>query len=235
MLACLLVGGSYYFFVPNKYQIFATINLAKVSNQPVEQMGDLIEKLKQPSFYNQRVLMACEGIISNHSISSELSFTQRKSSQLIAFTLKHNNIQQGQTCMNELTDFVIVDQNKLADPYLNEQSLKLDRLVSKLKIAEALLDSGKKNAGKGSADSNNGTINLLRWMYDLEVNNLKEEIQVANIKRINKNENRLASLVSPIYNSGTPVNKVSLSATFALSLFVSLVLCVAQVILKTKT
>ena len=55
VLACVFLGGGYYFSTPKLYEASATIQMAMATGNPVETPTVLLEKIKLPLYFSTAV------------------------------------------------------------------------------------------------------------------------------------------------------------------------------------
>ena len=53
VLACVILGGAYYFSTPKLFEASATIQMAMATGNPVETPTVLLEKIKLPLYFSQ--------------------------------------------------------------------------------------------------------------------------------------------------------------------------------------
>ena len=139
VLACVVLGGVYFFSKPNIYEATATIQMAMASGEPVEAPAILLEKLKLPLYFSQKVWNACdtnEELTPSRKVSEKIKPLLNKSAPFIGFSVQSPSLQEATECLNAVIFDISAKQAELAKPILDQKKLQITQLEEKLKLAE---------------------------------------------------------------------------------------------------
>ena len=221
--ACLLLGASYYFSVPNMYEATATIKVASVAGELVETPAVLLEKIKLPLFFSLATMQACgaEGDLGSQSKFAErLKPALNKSAPFISFALQARSTKEAQACLEAVINEIQKSQNEVAKPLIEQKKQKLALLRDQLKLAEDMAKTAPAVNATGNAPSSQFSSRMLEMTLNAESN-----FELSNLrKQINTIENELlppqtlaTSLAVPMYAPLVSVNKRPLF-TFGISM-----------------
>lgn len=125
---------------PDQYEASAVIQSATVGITPnfgdstamkgleVEPVVQTLERVKQPTFYTEMVLQACQAS-SQQQLASSLKAVQLKSKFLIQLSYRANSAAVARVCMNAVLDRVAQAQAEISEPLIKrmEEGLVLTR------------------------------------------------------------------------------------------------------------
>lgn len=230
-LACLLVGGFYYYFIPNKYEASATIEMARVAGEPVETPAILLEKMKLPLYFSTAAHQSC-GFGGEAGLSVKLfdkiKPSPNKSAPIVSFVTQAQSTQEAKACLNAAIADVAKNQDAIAKPLLELKQQQLQQLRAKLSHHE------EKYTIHSATKVNNNSLNLLfssLLLYEIaymgiEVNLNSLRSQIFTIEyQLTAQQTRPTLLVNSIFAPEAPVNKqpfLILSLCLALAVFLGL-------------
>mgnify|MGYP003346251564 CR=1 FL=1 len=142
--ACLLLGASYYFLVPNMYEAAATIQLASVAGELVEPPAVLVEKIKLPMFFSPVTMQTCgaEGDLGSQSKFAErLKPALNKSAPFISLAAQARSTKEAKACLEAVINEIQKSQNEIAKPLIEEKKQKLALLGNQLDRKSTRLNS----------------------------------------------------------------------------------------------
>lgn len=212
MLACLLVGGAHYFFMPKMYKASATIEMAMVAGKTVETPATLLEKMKMPLYFSPSTHQICG---SDGDFDSESKFFDKikpsinKSAPFVSFVTQAQSSREAKACLNAVIAEVSSNQDAISKPLLEQKKQNLQKLTEGLKFTEEVI----KPLLASKANKNNPTDEIFSVR---NMSNISRGIDSINSLRVNISaiENELVApktrsprLVGSVYAPELPVNK----------------------------
>jgi hypothetical protein len=225
-LVCLLAGGSYYFSQPKIYEASVTIEMIRVSNEPVETTAVLIEKMKLPLYFSSATLKVCGldgGLSSQAKIFDKIKPSINKSAPMVSFVTQARSTQDAKACLNAVISEVSSKQGSIAKPLLEEKKKKIQLLKEQISAYEEIEKSISSLRINNLNDTNLAALTL-RKMNVEQIMNLRSEVSSLEHELIEPNI-RPDSLLSTVYSSEVSVNKrplFTLALCLALGAFLGL-------------
>jgi hypothetical protein len=139
IIGCLVIGASYYLFVPKVYEATANIQMAQVASNSVESPSVLLAKIQLPLYFSQKAWEACgtnEQTTPSKKLAEKIKPVLNKSAPFIAFTVQGNSTQEAKECLNAVIADIQIKQAEIAKPILAQKKIQLEQLNEKLKLAE---------------------------------------------------------------------------------------------------
>jgi uncharacterized protein involved in exopolysaccharide biosynthesis len=197
-----LLGLGYSLIAPAKYQATANIQVAKVAGADVEAPAILVEKLKMPMYYSQKVYVACNVIDElepGEVIAKKLKPTLIKNAPIIAISYQESSPGDAQKCLESILDDVRANQGLLAKPILQSKANRLLNLKLKLESAEKIVKiMPNKNT---SFDFSASTVLLaITLSKENQIQDLRTEINDLEMALLEP-QTKEAFLITPIYAS----------------------------------
>jgi capsular polysaccharide biosynthesis protein len=234
VLIFLSVGAAYFFFTPNKYEATATIQMALVAGQPVEQPQILIEKIKLPLYFSHASWHACdtdEEVTPSRKIAEKIKPILNKNAPFLSFSTTGISVKEATECLNAIISDIRMKQSEQAAPLIALKKSNLAALEVQLAQAE---EFGKSltpaNLNLNIKDEKFSAATLLfatTITNTSQTNDLKRQINDLKIA-LTPPQTETTHLASPIYCPDIPTNK-NLLYTFIISLFAGLVIGVIYV------
>lgn len=232
-LICLLVGASNYFSEPNIFEATATIEMATIARQSVEQPDVFMEKIKLPLYFSSEVLQAC-GRDSELSSSGKFVDTIKpflnKSAQYVTFSTQAQSAKEAKACLNLVIAEITSNQDAIAKNVIEIKKQKLNLLNDQIKLAEENLKIIKTQFGinKQLGYQTPGLILGLIFINEMaaDIHNLRSAISDLEIA-LSAPQTHSVKVVSQIYAEAAPVNKrpfFTLGLYLALGVFCGLLL-----------
>lgn len=140
VIACLVIGGVYYYFSPSIFEATANIQMAQVAGNSVESPVVLLEKIKLPLYFSQAVWQACdthEDTKPSTKVAEKIKPVLNKSAPFIAFTVQGKTPNEAKECLNAVITDIQTKQAEIAKPILEQKKIQLQQLQEKLQLAEA--------------------------------------------------------------------------------------------------
>jgi hypothetical protein len=138
-LACILIGGAYYFTLPKVYEASVSIEMAKVASEPVEDLKSAIEKMKLPLYFSTATYMLCgldEGFHSGVKFTDKVKVNVNNVVALVSFSHQAKNATEAKACMNALIAELQAKQGELAEHLIKKKNKRLLNLREELKLIE---------------------------------------------------------------------------------------------------
>ena len=213
LVVCLFAGGIYYFYIPKKYEAFATIEMARVAGEPVETPALLLEKMKLPSYFSPATLQACgtDGLLGSQAkFVDKIKPSINKSAPMVSFVTQAPSTQEAKACLNAVIVDVSRNQDAIAYPFLEQKKQKLQQLSEQLKLTE---ETGKTfTAPKGNSNASAAQFSA-RTLYmsfstanATEINDLRSQISTLESALIAPQTHSVA-FASSVYAPEVSVNK----------------------------
>ena len=214
-IVCLLIGAAYFLAMPKVYVASATIEMAIVAGEMVEEPISLYEKIKLPLFFSATTLHACD---SNEEHSKQDSFAEKlkpilnRATPLITFTFQAYSPEKAKTCLEAVIDDIKKYQNEKARPIIEREKQIIAEFKDQLKY-ELDLNKLYLPLKEDEINHNYNVKNLIAVLVNTkEINDLKQ--------KINRYENNLkypktkdTTTVNSIYAPKVEVNKRPLLIT----------------------
>jgi ElaB/YqjD/DUF883 family membrane-anchored ribosome-binding protein len=211
-LACLLVGGAHYFFMPKFYKASATIEMAMAADVMVETPTTLIEKMKMPLYFSTSTLQICG---SDGEFDSESKFFDKikpyinKSAPFVSFVTQAQSSREAKACLNAVIAEVSSNQDAISKPLLEQKKQNLQKLSEGLKFAEEVIkpflaSKANKNNPTDEIFSVRNMSNIFRGIDS--INCLRVQISTIENELVAP-KTRSARLVGSVYAPELPVNK----------------------------
>ena len=226
-LACLLVGGAYYFCMPNMYRASAIIETAKVNGELVESPFLLIRKMKSPNYFSPSTLQICGSysqLGSQANFDDKIKATVIRSTTLVSFATQAESTREAEACLNAVIAEVLNNHSALAKPFFDtkkQQHLEYTEQLKRIEQVLKLLLASKGNNYPTDTQLSSHKLSLIVKAIQLET-----DIRL-NIEAI---ENYLTStisypafLVSSVHAPEVPTNK-QLEFIFGLCLTLGMIL-----------
>ena len=211
-LACLLVGGAHYFFMPKMFKASATIEMAMVAGETVETPATLLEKMKMPRYFSPSTHQICGSAGESDSESKffdKIKPSINKSAPFVSFVTQAQSSREAKACLDAVIAEVSINQDAISQPMLEQKKQNLQKLTGGLKFAEEVI----KPFLASKANKNNPTDEIFSVR---NMSNIFRGINSINSLRVNISaiENQLAApkthpalLVGSVYAPELPVNK----------------------------
>jgi uncharacterized protein involved in exopolysaccharide biosynthesis len=207
-----LLGWGYVVITPVKYQATASIQVAKIAGNDVEDPGMLVEKLKLPMYFSKKTYVACNvmnQLKPGETIAKILKPTLVKTAGIITITYQEDSPENAKKCLESVLDDIRVNQRLLAEPIFERKTNQLFNLKLKLESAEkAIKRLSDKSVSLDFSDSKFSASALLlatTLNKEKEIEDLKIEIKDLEIQLV-KPQTEEASLITQIF---APQQKVS--------------------------
>jgi len=228
----LLGGLAYALTAPERYEARASLQMAVVSNAPVESPQLLAEKMKHPGFYSQTVSLACgidDKLRPGLELSKTLMPTVNANAPIVEIKFQGSTPQQARTCLENVIELVKASQAKMAKSMLDSRKLELEFLETKLNSASKFQSLTEKNIVNTNIADSKFSASVI---YLTLVMNKKDEIEklsnaISNLKfSLEAPLTDDTKLVVPIYSPEVRISPnrkfIMLSAAFG-GFFVGLV------------
>lgn len=141
-IGCTVIGATYAFLVPPKYEASTSIEMAQVTGTPVETSIALAEKLKLPLYYSPATFAACKVENKQPSpgeyLASQLKPLSSKNAPIVSIKFKAESSNIAKQCLEAVLTDVKKNQGFLSKPILDIKKSQLNLLQSKLEAAEKL-------------------------------------------------------------------------------------------------
>ncbi|MEY3740037.1 MAG: hypothetical protein RLZZ192_713 [Pseudomonadota bacterium] len=224
-LACLLVGGAYYFCMPNMYRASAIIETAKVNGELVESPFLLIRKMKSPNYFSPSTLQICGSysqLGSQANFDDKIKATVIRSTTLVSFATQAESTREAEACLNAVIAEVLNNHSATAKPLIDtkkQQHLYYTEQLKRIEQVLKLLLASKGNNYPTDTQLSSHKLSLIVKAIQLET-----DIRL-NIEAIEKFStiSYPAFLVSPVHAPEVPTNK-SLKFIFGLCLTLGMIL-----------
>jgi len=201
----LLIGCTYAFLAPLKFQGEILIQGASVAGLPVEPPAVLIEKLKQPTYYSDGSVTQCalnETPTAKSSLAKHLKPALNKSAPVITMTYTADSAQTAKECLESVLGDIANDQQKLAAPLIKIREDQLASTKTKLELAEKVMEQfdGKKL----NFDIPDQKFSSSTLLYSIilskqnEITDLRKSIETQMIE-LSPPQTQAASAITPIY------------------------------------
>lgn len=211
-LACLLVGGAHYFFMPKMYKASATIEMAMVAGETVETPATLLQKMKMPLYFSPSTHQICG---SDGDFDSESKFFDKikpsinKSAPFVSFVTQAQSSREAKACLNAVIAEVSSNQDAISKPLLEQKKQNLQKLTVGLKFAEEVIkpflaSKANKNNPTDEIFSVRNMSNIFRGIDS--INSLRVKISAIENELVAP-KTRSARLVGSVYAPELPVNK----------------------------
>lgn len=232
-LACLILGGAYYFSTPKLFEASVTIQMAMATGTPVEAPAILLEKLKLPLYFSENVWNACdthEESTPSRKVAEKIKPILNKSAPFIGFSVQAKSVQEAKECLNAVIFDITVKQAELAKPILDQRKTQITQLEEKLKLAEEnakVLTPNKLETNFPDTQFASRALVLATTLSNSrEIKDLTNQINDARVS-LEEPQTKATSLASPIYAPEFAVNKrpiFTLGLCVILGIFIGLLL-----------
>ena len=226
-LICLIIGASYYFVAPNKYEATATIQMALVAGQAVEIPQVLIEKVKLPLYFSHKTWDACdtdEELTPSRKVAEKIKPLLNKNAPFVSFSTTAESSKEAIQCLTAVIDDIRANQATQASPLIEQKKSQLATLESKLAQAEEqskLLTPEKFSLNiKDERFSASALLLATTMSNNTQIKDLTGQINDLKIALADP-QTQMTHLPTPIYCPDIPVNKRPL-LTLVISLFCGL-------------
>ena len=230
-LACLLAGGFYFYFIPKKYEASATIEMARVAGEAVENPTILLEKMKLPPYFSTVTHQSC-GLGGEAALSGKffdkIKPSINKSAPMVSFVTQAQSTQEAKACLNAAIADVVKNQDAIAKPLIELKQRQLQKLREQFSLYE------ENHTTRSATKVNNNSFNLpysiliLNGIANLvnEANSNNLQLQIFTIEyQLTAQQTRPTLLVNSIFGPEAPVNKqpfLILGLCLALGVFLGL-------------
>jgi hypothetical protein len=213
VLACVILGGAYYFSTPKLFEASVTIQMAMATGTPVEAPGILLEKLKLPLYFSQKVWRACdtdEDSTPSRKVAEKIKPTLNKSAPFIGFSVQAQSVQEAKECLNAVIFEIAAKQAELAKPILDQKRVQIAQLEEKLKLAEETAKTLTLNKlvtnFPDSQFASKALVLATTLSNSREIKDLTNQINDAKVA-LEEPQTKATSLASKIYAPEFAVNK----------------------------
>lgn len=231
VLACVILGGAYYFSTPKLFEASATIQMAMATGNPVETPTVLLEKIKLPLYFSQAAWTACdtqEDTTPSRKIAEKIKPILNKSAPFIGFTVQAQSKQEAKECLQAVIFDIAAKQAELAKPILDQKRTQITQLEEKLQLAEEISKSLSPNKlGTNFPDTQFASRALIlatTLSNSREIKDLTNQINDAKVS-LEEPQTKPTSMPTPIYAPEFAVNKrpvFTLGISLVLGIFIGL-------------
>jgi hypothetical protein len=231
VLACVILGGTYYFSTPKLFEASATIQMAMATGNPVESPTVLLEKIKLPLYFSQAAWTACdtqEDKTPSRKIAEKIKPVLNKSAPFIGFSVQAPSTQEAKECLQAVIFDIAAKQTELAKPILDQKRTQITQLEEKLLLAEEVaksLSPNKLATNFPDAQFASRALILATTLSNTrEIKDLTNQINDAKVS-LEEPQTKPTSLPSPLYAPEVAVNKrpvFTLGISLMLGIFVGL-------------
>ncbi len=232
-LACILVVGAYYFFVPNVFKASATIELAIVAGKPVEAPSVLLEKIKLLHYFSNSTLQLCGSVGETDSQAKfvdKIRPSANRVAPFVSFVTQAKSTYAAKACMESVISEVLSNQDAIAKPLIEHKKQKIRQLNERLELAEGMAKtfpaSKRYNNPADEQFSARNIVMLYSAINAQEIYKLRGEIVDLENELIAP-QTKKATLVGSIYAPEAPNNEppfFALMLCLALGLILGLLL-----------
>lgn len=208
-------GVGYAFYQPSVYKASAYIQMAKIADKVIESPEFLIEKLKLPLFFSEKVIKDCNiekleepGVYLSKNLKSNVS----ASTSFVMLSIEAKSTKDAGQCLTGVVELIALDQNAIANKLiasknnqlaaLKQQFENLEKLRKQLDLKYLLL----KSAGDQTTAQLIYTVILVKDNETKELEKRISELQVS----MQEPQTYPTRLVTPVFAS---VNRVSPNRT----------------------
>ncbi len=231
VLACVILGGAYYFSTPKLFEASVTIQMAMATGNPVETPTVLLEKIKLPLYFSQAAWTACdtqEDKYPSRKIVEKIKPILNKSAPFIGLSVQAPSTQEAKECLQAVIFDIAAKQAELAKPILDQKRTQITQLEEKLQLAEEVAKSLSPNKlGTNFTDTQFASRALIlatTLSNSREIKDLTNQINDAKVS-LEEPQTKPTSMPTPMYAPEFAVNKrpvFTLGISLVLGIFIGL-------------
>lgn len=238
ILFVIILGVSYLFIYPKKYEATINIQVAKVANSEIETPQMLLEKLKIPSYYSNATLQICRVEDEREprmALIEKLKPSLNKTTPIIVISYREKAVDTSKKCLESVLSDIRANQADIIQPVIEvrknelaKNKLKLEELEQNLKQIFSL-----KNMNFNFTDEKFSASSLLfstLLSKEGEAKDLRTAIRNLEIA-LSEPQTKQSDMITPIYSSGLAVEPRPL-LVMIISIFLCCFVAITYLILR---
>ena len=202
-----LAGLGVGFWMPAQYEATMNVQMAMVTNSPIEAPNLVVEKMKLPLYFSSSTWEVCdtdEEMTPSRTLAKKLNPILNKNAPFIGLTYRATSPEAAKACLQAVLEDIRIKQAVLAEPILKQKQAFLATLKDKLASAEQLAKyfSNQKQdfQFKDERFSANALILTTRLSKDNEIKDLRNQIVELEIS-LSPPQTQETYLAAPLYAS----------------------------------
>lgn len=238
MTTCLsgLAGLAVALWMPAQYEATMNVQMAMVTNSPVETPNLVVEKMKLPLYFSSSTWEVCDTdqeMTPSRTLAKKLNPVLNKNAPFIGLTYRSTSPEDAKACLQAVLDDIQQKQAALADPIIKQKQAYLstlkDKLASAEQVAKFFATQKQDFQFKDDRFSANALVLATRLSKDNEIKDLRNQIVELEIS-LSPPQTQETFLAAPLYSSAQRVAPsrslilaIALIAGFMLGIFIVLV------------
>ena len=201
----LMVGISYAFLAPEKFQADVIVQGALVAGQSVESPAVTVEKLKQPTYYSQETLTHCDikdSATAFSSLAKDLKPALNKAAPVISLSYTTKSPELAKSCLESVITDIGKNQQRIAEPLIQMRKDQLANTQAKLALAdETMKQLGSKRLNFDIPDQKFSASTVFYSIIlskQNEIADLRKSVETQTIE-LSAPQTQPASAATPIY------------------------------------